>query len=207
VLITLAAGALLFATTVWFIATLLIVGIGIRASGLPRIVHDQLKSLTAGVKGGIQAAAPDLLVPVMGVGPEELVDSFDESRSHARNHDAIDILAPRHTPVVAADDGTIAKLLSSRLGGITIVQYDPERSRVYTYAHLDRYAPRLEEGATVSRGQLLGFVGTSGNATTPHLHFAVHQLDRDSSWWEGTPVSPHPLFQGNSREGRSDVEF
>jgi murein DD-endopeptidase MepM/ murein hydrolase activator NlpD len=139
----------------------------------------------------------DLLVPVQGVAPESLRSSFDERRGSERRHEAMDILAPRHTPVVAVEAGTIARLFSSARGGLTIYQFDPASTYVYYYAHLERYAPGLKEGATVRPGQVVGFVGTSGNAPpdTPHLHFAIFKLTEKKRWWEGTPIDPYLVLR------------
>ena len=137
-----------------------------------------------------------LLIPVAGVDAGDLYGSFDERRGGSRRHEAIDILAPRDTPVVAVEDGTIARLFLSEAGGTTIYQFDPDSRYVYYYAHLERYAPRLDEKARVRRGQVIGYVGTSGNAPkdTPHLHFAVFRLTEEKRWWEGTPVDPFAVL-------------
>jgi murein DD-endopeptidase MepM/ murein hydrolase activator NlpD len=131
-------------------------------------------------------------VPIGTIERAALRGSFDEARDGSRRHEAMDLLAPRHTPVVAVEAGIIARLFTSKAGGITVYQFDPTTTYAYYYAHLERYAPGLEEGATVSRGQVLGYVGTSGNAPkdTPHLHFAIFVLDDDKRWWQGTPIDP-----------------
>jgi murein DD-endopeptidase MepM/ murein hydrolase activator NlpD len=137
-----------------------------------------------------------LLVPVRGVRPAELRDSFGEMRERTREHEALDILAPRGTPVLAVESGTIAKLFTSVRGGLTIYQFDPSRSYAYYYAHLDHYAPGLEEGDRVHRGQTIGFVGTTGNApeNTPHLHFAIFLLTEEKRWWQGTPINAFDVW-------------
>lgn len=141
--------------------------------------------------------ARGLEVPVKDVPRSALVQSFHEIRGGRREHEAIDILAPRNTPVVAVDDGTIAKLFVSKSGGNTIYQFDPGEQYAYYYAHLERYADGLKEGDRVHKGQVMGFVGTSGNAPkdTPHLHFAVFRLTADKHWWEGTPIDPYGLLR------------
>ena len=138
-----------------------------------------------------------LLLPVAGAATASLQSSFTDARPGDRSHEAIDILAPRDTPVRAVEDGVIAKLFLSEAGGRTIYQFDPTEWYAYYYAHLERYAPGLEEGDAVTRGQTIGYVGTSGNAPpdTPHLHFAVFRLDRDRRWWEGEPIDPYLIWR------------
>ncbi|HWK11672.1 MAG TPA: M23 family metallopeptidase [Vicinamibacterales bacterium] len=139
-----------------------------------------------------ELAGRDLTIPVQGVKANQLVSSFTESRA-GHEHAAIDILAPRNTPVLAVEDGTIAKLFVSKAGGNTIYQFDPSQRFCYYYAHLERYADGLKEGDAVHRNQVIGYVGTSGNAPpgTPHLHFAITILNPDHHWWEGTPIDPY----------------
>lgn len=138
----------------------------------------------------------EILLPVSGVSPEELTDGFLDPRGFFRRHGAIDIRAPWGTPVVAAGDGVIHRLLESDRGGIGIYQLDPRSRRCYYYAHLARYASGLEEGANVTRGDLLGFVGTTGNASedSPHLHFAAYDVEVEGNCFGGTPVNPLPLL-------------
>ena len=139
-----------------------------------------------------------LLLPVQGVQSSQLVDTFTQARGEGRLHDAIDIMAARGTPVLAVADGRVAKLFDSKPGGLTVYQYDREEKLAYYYAHLDRYAPGLAEGQQLKRGDVLGYVGSTGNASedAPHLHFAVFVLDADKRWWKGTAVNPYPLFGG-----------
>jgi len=160
---------------------------------------------TSGRTGIIPTTAPEardlasreLTIPVQGVSSEKLVRSYHDARSGGREHEALDILAPRNTPIVAVEDGTIAKLFTSKAGGITIYQFDPGQQYAYYYAHLERYADSLKEGDQVHRGQVLGYVGTSGNApkNTPHLHFAVFRLTPEKHWWEGTPIDPYDILR------------
>ena len=140
----------------------------------------------------------DLLVPVSGVVSAQLSDTFTQSRGAGRLHDAIDIMAPRGTPVVAVADGRIAKLFNSKPGGLTAYQFDVEEKLAYYYAHLDSYAPTLVEGQQVRRGDVIGYVGITGNASPdgPHLHFAVFILGPDKKWWQGTAINPYPLLGG-----------
>jgi peptidoglycan LD-endopeptidase LytH len=143
-------------------------------------------------------APGSLLMPVRGVDPARLQDNYSQPRGDAA-HGALDIMAPRGTPVVAVADGRIAKLFTSKPGGLTVYQFDASERLVYYYAHLDRYAPGLKEGQRLRRGDPVGTVGSTGNASpdAPHLHFAVHVLGVERSWWKGTPVNPYPLIAGS----------
>jgi peptidoglycan LD-endopeptidase LytH len=109
----------------------------------------------------------------------------------------MDVLAPRNTPVLAVEDGTVARLFLSEAGGITIYQFDPSDTYVYYYAHLERYADGLKEGAPVERGQVIGHVGTTGNAPrdTPHLHFAIFRMAGEKKWWQGTAIDPYAVLR------------
>jgi murein DD-endopeptidase MepM/ murein hydrolase activator NlpD len=137
-----------------------------------------------------------LMVPVDGLPLSQLKDTFDQPRGNERHHEALDIMAPKGTRVVAAADGKIAKLFTSKPGGLTVYVFDPTEKYAYYYAHLDRYADGLQEGAAIKRGDPLGFVGVSGNSdpNAPHLHFAVFELTPEKQWWKGTPVNPYPLL-------------
>ncbi|MGB9989252.1 M23 family metallopeptidase [Massilia sp. SM-13] len=148
------------------------------------------------VPTNLQVATEPLLLPVAGVSAKELTDTFNQARGTERKHEALDILAPKGTPVFAVADGKIVKLFTSKPGGLTVYQYDVLEKYSYYYAHLDRYAPNLKEGQDIRRGEMIGYVGTSGNAdpATPHLHFAIFELDAKKNWWEGTPVNPYPLL-------------
>ena len=158
---------------------------------------------TTGSAGPVVAAPPadltrrDFEMPVEGVKSDQLVRSFEDRRNGSRPHEAIDILAPRNTPVKAVEDGTIARLFESKAGGTTIYQFDPSEQYCYYYAHLERYAEGLHEGDKVRKGQVIGYVGTSGNApkNTPHLHFAIFKLTDAKHWWEGTPIDPYDVLR------------
>lgn len=148
------------------------------------------------------SAGSGLLIPVAGVRPEQLVDTFAEARANgARPHDAIDIMAPRGTPVLAAAAGRVEKLFVSRDGGNTIYVRAPDGMRIYYYAHLDSYAPSLAEGIDLRRGELLGTVGSTGNADplAPHLHFAIWETSPERKWSEpATAINPYPsLLEGS----------
>ena len=144
-------------------------------------------------------AARQLTLPVQGVLPAQLRDTYTDARaSGARRHDAIDIMAAEGTPVLAVEDGRIAKLFwSAGGGGTTIYQFDPSEQYAYYYAHLQRYADGLKEGQMLKRGQLIGYVGHTGNASAdaPHLHFAVFKLGPDKRWWKGEALNPYPLWR------------
>jgi peptidoglycan LD-endopeptidase LytH len=146
--------------------------------------------------GASLLAAKPLIVPVAGVQPQQLRDNYDQSRG-SRKHEAIDIMAPRGTPVHAVDDGKLVKLFRSVPGGLTVYQFDPQGQLAYYYAHLDRYADGLREGMQLRRGDLIGYVGTTGNSApdAPHLHFAVFRLTPQQQWWKGDPVNPYPALR------------
>jgi peptidoglycan LD-endopeptidase LytH len=146
---------------------------------------------------GIAVANEPLIIPVEGITADHLKSSFDESRGGGfRVHHALDILAPRGTPVLAAVSGTIRKLFVSGAGGITIYEFDRAEEKCYYYAHLDRYTNLLHEGQVVEQGDVIGYVGTTGNApaNTPHLHFAITVLTPSKEWWKGEPIDPFPLL-------------
>jgi peptidoglycan LD-endopeptidase LytH len=140
-------------------------------------------------------------IPVRGLRADDLVSSFTDARGR-RRHEAIDILAPRGTDVLAVEDGEVAKIFTSDAGGLTLYQFDPTKTFVYYYAHLDSYAPGLKEGSLLRRGDVVGAVGTTGNAPkdTPHLHFAISKLDPDKRWWGGTALDPFLVWRDPSSE-------
>jgi murein DD-endopeptidase MepM/ murein hydrolase activator NlpD len=127
-----------------------------------------------------------------------LQDTFTQSRSEGRAHNAIDIIAPKGTPVIAAADGTVVKLFQSVKGGITLYQRGTDGKTVYYYAHLERYADGVGENQAVRRGDLLGYVGDTGNATPGnyHLHFAVWITEDPKRYWDGANLNPYPLLVG-----------
>ena len=140
--------------------------------------------------------SPALLIPVQGKTASDLADTFTDARSEGRSHDAIDIMASAGTPVLAVADGHVEKLFHSERGGLTIYQFEPQRKYAYYYAHLQGYAPGLAEKQSLKRGQVIGYVGSTGNASpdAPHLHFAVFLLGAERRWWEGTAINPYPLL-------------
>ncbi len=139
-----------------------------------------------------------LPVPVEGISRQQLRDTYNHSRSQGRTHHAIDIHAPRGTPVIAVVDGTIRKLHSGARGGLAIYLMDDDGTTRYYYAHLDGYAQGLREGQRVERGEVIGYVGDTGNAQPGdyHLHFSVAILDSPSRWWEGENLNPYDLLHG-----------
>jgi murein DD-endopeptidase MepM/ murein hydrolase activator NlpD len=156
----------------------------------------------------VNAALPDradlptdsgLLIPVQGKTAADLTDTFADSRMEGRSHEAIDIMAAAGTPVLAVSDGHIEKLFTSEKGGLTIYQFEPTGRYAYYYAHLQRYADGLREKQTIRKGQVIGYVGATGNAdpTAPHLHFAIFLLGPERQWWTGTAINPYPLLQPN----------
>ena len=145
-----------------------------------------------------------LAIPVLGVKPESLADTYKQARSGGRVHDAIDIMAPHGTPVVAVAPGTVEKLFFSKGGGgVTAYVRSPDRNWMFYYAHLQDYAPGLREGQAVKRGDPIGRVGSTGNASPagPHLHFAINRVDQGEKWYQGRPVKPYPLLAGTRSGG------
>ena len=157
-------------------------------------------ALPASSAGSLELGPTGLAIPVEGVSRRDLLDTYKQARAGGeRVHDAIDIMAPRGTPVIAAAPGTVEKLfLSKGGGGITAYIRSLDGKWSYYYAHLDRYAPGLAEGQRVDRGKLLGWVGFSGNANPegPHLHFAINRMGDGERWWQGRPINPYPLLAG-----------
>ncbi len=136
-----------------------------------------------------------LQLPIENLQANQLYDSFHDARSGAQ-HEATDIMEPAGTPVHAIDEGNIVKLFTSKKGGLTIYQFDDSRKYCYYYAHLDRYADNIKEGMLVRAGEVIGYVGSTGdaNAANPHLHFAISLLDPDKKYWKGTALNPYPVL-------------
>jgi murein DD-endopeptidase MepM/ murein hydrolase activator NlpD len=159
----------------------------------------EMRAAPGGNRAEAVAGASGMLIPVAGIRPEQLTDTYTQARAGGRIHDAIDIMAPRGTPVVAAAGGRIEKLFfSNGGGGITAYVRSPDGVWIYYYAHLDSYAPGLAEGQQINRGDPIGFVGSTGNASEagPHLHFAIMRMNPGERWWQGTPINPYPLLAG-----------
>ena len=152
---------------------------------------------------GLVVGPAGLALPVAGIKSDQLVDTYDQARGAGRRHDAIDIMAPEGTPVIAAADGTIEKLFNSVRGGLTIYERSRDGRWIYYYAHLSAYAPGLAEGQRVTQGQIIARVGHTGDASAagPHLHFAINQMAPGERWWNGTPINPYPLLAGKKASG------
>ena len=158
-----------------------------------------LAACSLGRGPGVEEAlrARRLMVPVAGVAPADVPDTFAAPREGGRRvHGAVDIPAPRRTPVVSADDGRVVRLDCNARGGLTLYATDPDERFVYYYAHLDAYRRGLAKGHALRRGQVLGYVGSTGNADRagPHLHFQVLVRPADGRWWGGEAVDPRPWF-------------
>jgi murein DD-endopeptidase MepM/ murein hydrolase activator NlpD len=138
--------------------------------------------------------AGELIVPVRGVRPDALADTWGAARAQGRTHQGNDIMAPMGAPVLAARDGRIARFFDSERGGITIYQFDLAENYVFYYAHLSARASGLAEGDTVRQGQVIGYVGSTGNATTPHLHFEIQRLGPEKKWHRAEAVNPYPYL-------------
>jgi murein DD-endopeptidase MepM/ murein hydrolase activator NlpD len=151
----------------------------------------------ASAASGASAGRSGMLIPVVGIKPEQLQDTYNDARSGGRVHDAIDIIAPRGTPVVAAVDGEIVKLFQSERGGTTLYQRSPTGDTIFYYAHLDRYADGIAVGKILHRGELLGYVGETGNVVpgNAHLHFAIWLVTDPKKYWDGENINPYPLLR------------
>lgn len=168
-----------------------------KAEQAPRRYPTTPRVIAAQVAGIEPVLGPtSVVIPVVGITREELRDHFNDMRGGGRPHRAIDIMAPKGRPVVAAVDGQVRKLFVSKAGGLTIYQFDQSETLVYYYAHLDSYATGLTEGARVKKGDVLGFVGSTGNANPagPHLHFSIERLPPTKEWWKGEPINPYPIL-------------
>jgi murein DD-endopeptidase MepM/ murein hydrolase activator NlpD len=157
------------------------------------------RDLALSSSGSGTLASHNLTIPVFGVRADQLSDSFNSPRSDGREHHAIDILAPRGTPVLSADNGKVLRVSSNTLGGLTVYAADRSGQFVYYYAHLEGYARGLKAGHYVLKGDTLGFVGTTGDApeNTPHLHFQILRMPPDGQYWNGEAIDPYPLLMAS----------
>jgi len=149
-------------------------------------------------------ASRDLGLPLANLKRTDIRDTFNEIRPDGSRHEATDLMAPRGTPILAIGEGTVTKLFFSRFGGITVYEFDPQQIYCYYYAHLDGYAPGTREGMAVHKGDVLGYVGFTGNASpdAPHLHLAIFRLGPLKQWWVGTAINPYPLLMKMMDEQR-----
>jgi len=176
----------------------------------PGSVDSARSTSTSGAAGGSFGAdveylrSRQILLPVAGANMAKVDDSFNEGRDGDRTHRAIDILAPRGTPILSADDGKILRMSTNALGGISMYTVDAQGRLVYYYAHMDHYNDAMSPGRTIVRGDTLGFVGTTGNAPkdTPHLHFQVMRWPADGKYWNGEPIDPYEALGGLPRGDR-----
>jgi murein DD-endopeptidase MepM/ murein hydrolase activator NlpD len=176
------------------------------ATGAPATATPTDLLYSASLSDADYLRARHILVPVAGANMAKVDDSFSEDRDGGeRTHRAIDILAPRGTPILSADDGKILRMSTNSLGGISMYTVDPENRLVYYYAHLDHYNDAMSPGHTITRGDTLGFVGTTGNApkNTPHLHFQVMRWPADGKYWNGEPIDPYEALGGRPRSERT----
>jgi len=180
----------------------------VAASRPGRSTTPEFPGATVAVMGGSSASAAaylvsrHIIVPVAGADMSKVEDSFYEARDGGRTHRAIDILAPRNTPILAADDGKIIRMTTSELGGISMYTVDPDARLVYYYAHMDHYNDAMSPGREIVKGDTLGFVGTTGNAPkdTPHLHFQVMSWPADNKYWDGEAIDPYEALGGVPRD-------
>lgn len=175
----------------------LVVALG--AAGRPAAPQaEALKSVSAAKAIEL---GPDLIVPVDGLTAESLSNNWGAARSEGRRHQGIDIMAPHGAPVLAVADGEIVRFWNSELGGVSIYQADASGELVYYYAHLSARAGNIKEGDRVRQGQVIGYVGQTGNASTPHLHFEMARVADARRWWRGRAINPYPaLVSGESPE-------
>ncbi len=175
----------------------LVVALG--AAGRPAAPQaEALKSVSAAKAIEL---GPDLIVPVDGLTAEGLSNNWGAARSEGRRHQGIDIMAPHGAPVLAVADGEIVRFWNSELGGVSIYQADASGELVFYYAHLSARAGNIKEGDRVRQGQVIGYIGQTGNASTPHLHFEMARVADARRWWRGRAINPYPaLVSGESPE-------
>ena len=195
----------------WVVVTAVLLGaaavfyLGITGSILPgqvavgdKTIVDPAGEAPPIAVGTVTVGPAGLAIPVAGVKQGELIDTYTQARAGgARVHDAIDIMAPTGTPVIAAAPGRVEKLFFSEGGGgISAYIRSDDNLWTYYYAHLSAYAPGLHEGQRLLRGAPVGYVGFTGNANPagPHLHFAINRMEPGEKWWQGTAINPYPLL-------------
>lgn len=174
------------------LSLVLVTAFGVTTTAEPEISESQRQALVAELR------QKNLVMPVAGVKPEDLKGSFSQKRGE-RTHNAADVMAPRNTPVLAVDDGILARLFTSKAGGLTIYQTDLKGRFVYYYAHLESYAPNLIRGQRLKKGQVIGYVGSSGNANpeAPHVHLTIWHTTPDKIF-SGSALDPFEVYSGAS---------
>ena len=174
--------------------------LGLVVAAVMAVTPAMVSAGASGDEDSLRALA--LTMPVAGVEPSSLRDNYLEGRA-GHPHAALDIAAARGTPVRAVADGRLVKLFTSRAGGLTVYQLDTQQRFFFYYAHLDHYAAGLHEGMALHRCDLIGYVGTTGNALpdAPHLHFAVFVADPQKRWWQGTAINPFAAFAASASPG------
>lgn len=168
----------------------LLVALG--AAERPRVHAEDIKSVAA--TKIIESAHERLIIPVRGLTTANLANTWGAARSEGRRHEGIDIMAAQGAPVLAAADGEIVRFWNSELGGTSIYQADASGQLVYYYAHLSARAEGLDEGERVRQGEVIGYVGATGNATTPHLHFEIQRTSGARRWSRGRAINPYPYL-------------
>jgi len=173
----------------------------VTVAALPPRLPVEVDSATAGLSDADYLWTRRLVVPVAGADMSKVEDSFFEARDGDRTHRALDILAPRGTPILSADEGKILRMSTSSLGGITMYTVDPANRIVYYYAHMDHYNDAMTPGRAIVHGDTLGFVGTTGNAPKdmPHLHFQIMRWAPDGKYWNGEPIDPFDYLGGTHK--------
>jgi murein DD-endopeptidase MepM/ murein hydrolase activator NlpD len=181
-----------FSLLVGLVTILTIFGGGIHLGQPPKKAQPAQTTYMTELKG-----PTGLIIPVAGVRAAQLRDNYVDARGEGRTHNALDIMAARSTPVVAAADGEIARLFYSDRGGITIYQWSADRQYIFYYAHLERYVEGLAAGRKVRQGETIGYVGDTGNAGTGnyHLHFSIWLVTDPKRYWEGLNINPYPLLR------------
>ena len=169
------------------------------ARALPGQADPDVATAASAARGATEIEAlreMDLMVPVDGITPAQIPDTYWSKRDGGRLHRAADIMAAKGTPVVSSVEGAVLKVGRNTTGGIVVYTTDSERRFVFYHAHLDKVAEGLADGSTLRQGDVLGYVGTSGNAlpNAPHLHFQVMRMPADGRYWEGMPVDARPFL-------------
>jgi murein DD-endopeptidase MepM/ murein hydrolase activator NlpD len=149
----------------------------IAVTGVGGLLVDNLRFYTRVAHLYIQEPDRKISMPFEDVSRRQIADTWHAPRGTDRQHEGQDIFAPKGTPILSATNGYIYKVGENNLGGQT-VSVISAGGRVYYYAHLDRYAPNLAVGDPVTTRTVLGYVGTTGNAsgTPPHLHFGIYTM-------------------------------